>query len=692
VARSRLTPPAAQSGEILRQDVLTVLDDSRRQVTLIAAPHGSGKTVALAQWARRLPDPSAWVSLTGTTHEGGAVACWAAIVESLALARPDLSLPDIAGALGTDRVFDRFVPELLNAVAGAGKIVLILDGLEQITDATAGESLSQFLLQLPPGMRVLLSTCHPSSGAVPLLRASGRLDEVGEEALRFSLAEAHELFLRAETRSATPERIRVLHSRLDGWAVGLRVASLGASTGSDAEVPYEVLDYVRATVLDRASAAQRDALLRASVLTALRCETVAAVAGSRAARELTSFADTSLLVRRVPDGWICHPALRAAADEQLRRIDPQLRASLQARAVQRLIDERDFVAAAECAVRAGMVVQAAECVVAAWPAGDPARLLEAVNHLDAAVSGDAAAVGAGAALACGLQRQAAAMLAFVEDVEVASALRAQLCLDAGDLEGAAVALGHNDRSQAGRDASWHSVLADIAVGAIDLWSDRPGRAIWRLEEAAAAAAQAGYTDAQIRALDLLVASAHLTADPDLARSAAREAVQVHRRRNRCSTTPAISIAYLREANTRAASEDQAPPPYPSEPLPGPHQLAFASHLRATYAARAGDQIRHRLAQSEARSFLLPQSAGPLLRSLLDDEVGVAGQSGHHLTEREAVVLRALAGPLTLREIARELHVSHNTIKSQVSSLFRKLGAHDRVGAIRAARDLGLVSR
>jgi LuxR family maltose regulon positive regulatory protein len=39
----------------------------------------------------------------------------------------------------------------------------------------------------------------------------------------------------------------------------------------------------------------------------------------------------------------------------------------------------------------------------------------------------------------------------------------------------------------------------------------------------------------------------------------------------------------------------------------------------------------------------------------------------------------------LREIADELYVSHNTVKSQVGSIFRKLGVHDRAAAVTAAR-------
>jgi DNA-binding CsgD family transcriptional regulator len=44
----------------------------------------------------------------------------------------------------------------------------------------------------------------------------------------------------------------------------------------------------------------------------------------------------------------------------------------------------------------------------------------------------------------------------------------------------------------------------------------------------------------------------------------------------------------------------------------------------------------------------------------------------------------------LREIAANLHVSPNTVKTHVARLFEKLGARRRTEALRKARELGLV--
>lgn len=63
---------------------------------------------------------------------------------------------------------------------------------------------------------------------------------------------------------------------------------------------------------------------------------------------------------------------------------------------------------------------------------------------------------------------------------------------------------------------------------------------------------------------------------------------------------------------------------------------------------------------------------------------------HALTRRERVILAHLALPLTLNEIAAALFVSRNTVKSQVRSIYLKLGVADRESALAAGRARGLV--
>ncbi|GAA2724176.1 LuxR C-terminal-related transcriptional regulator [Cellulomonas aerilata] len=73
----------------------------------------------------------------------------------------------------------------------------------------------------------------------------------------------------------------------------------------------------------------------------------------------------------------------------------------------------------------------------------------------------------------------------------------------------------------------------------------------------------------------------------------------------------------------------------------------------------------------------------------------APRIGDPLTERERVVLGLLdeKGGLTLREIAAEVYVSRNTLKSQLRSVYRKLGVASRAEAVERARqsDLALPS-
>lgn len=61
-----------------------------------------------------------------------------------------------------------------------------------------------------------------------------------------------------------------------------------------------------------------------------------------------------------------------------------------------------------------------------------------------------------------------------------------------------------------------------------------------------------------------------------------------------------------------------------------------------------------------------------------------------ISERELEVLREIAGGRSNKEIAAQLNVSPNTIKTHVSRLFEKLGARRRTEAILKARELGIV--
>ena len=57
-----------------------------------------------------------------------------------------------------------------------------------------------------------------------------------------------------------------------------------------------------------------------------------------------------------------------------------------------------------------------------------------------------------------------------------------------------------------------------------------------------------------------------------------------------------------------------------------------------------------------------------------------------LSEREMAVLRYLPSTLSLPEIARELFVSPNTVKTQCSAIYRKLAVTSRQAAVQAARE------
>jgi DNA-binding NarL/FixJ family response regulator len=97
-------------------------------------------------------------------------------------------------------------------------------------------------------------------------------------------------------------------------------------------------------------------------------------------------------------------------------------------------------------------------------------------------------------------------------------------------------------------------------------------------------------------------------------------------------------------------------------------------------AAAGDAL---LAPQITRRVIERFAGGPGTDTELSERI-------RELTARELDVLRALARGLSNAEIAAELVLTENTIKTHVAHVLSKLGLRDRVQAVVFAYEAGLV--
>jgi LuxR family maltose regulon positive regulatory protein len=89
---------------------------------------------------------------------------------------------------------------------------------------------------------------------------------------------------------------------------------------------------------------------------------------------------------------------------------------------------------------------------------------------------------------------------------------------------------------------------------------------------------------------------------------------------------------------------------------------------------------------------------PFLREIIDIDIGVAPPPAQarvtglveQLSDREIIVLRYLPSRLSNLEIARNLYVSVNTLKTHLKHIYRKLDVANRSDAIARAEALRLL--
>jgi DNA-binding NarL/FixJ family response regulator len=94
------------------------------------------------------------------------------------------------------------------------------------------------------------------------------------------------------------------------------------------------------------------------------------------------------------------------------------------------------------------------------------------------------------------------------------------------------------------------------------------------------------------------------------------------------------------------------------------------------------------AVARGESLLQPNVAARLINRVAE----MARQTPEEtLSERELEVLRCMARGAANKEIANELVISENTVKTHVASIFQKLGATDRTQAVTTALQRQLIS-
>ena len=121
-------------------------------------------------------------------------------------------------------------------------------------------------------------------------------------------------------------------------------------------------------------------------------------------------------------------------------------------------------------------------------------------------------------------------------------------------------------------------------------------------------------------------------------------------------------------------------------------LAERDHLVLPFAMAGGLELLERHPRHAT-------AHGQLLTNILDVLTGDqrspdwdGAQLTEPLSEPELRVLRYLPSNLTTPELAGELFLSVNTVKTHMRRIYAKLGAHNRSEAVRRARAVGLLGR
>src|SRR5215470_12426967 len=241
------------------------------RVTVVSAPPGSGKTVLLRSWTSQAAATGRTAWVTVRRGEQDPQQFWLLVLcalrrtaPGLVLVQPLTAAPDLDGWAIAERLLKDLAPL-------RDRIYLMIDDLHELGPAEAQRQLELLMMRAPEELRFVLATRHDVRLGLHRLRLEGELAEIREPDLRFTVAEAEELFRAAGVKLPDPA---LLVERTEGWAAGVRLAALSLAGHPDpgrfaeefSGTERTVAEYLLAEVLDRQPGPVRRLLLRTSIL------------------------------------------------------------------------------------------------------------------------------------------------------------------------------------------------------------------------------------------------------------------------------------------------------------------------------------------------------------------------------------------------------------------------------------------
>ncbi len=266
-----------------------------RQLTLVSAPAGFGKTTCISEWLNVLPHYLvAWLSLDAADNDPGRFFAYF----TAALQTVDVLLgQELSGVLQSGQLpaAEMVGASLINDILSIEKqVLLILDDFHLIQDAFVLQVLETILTNQPPPLHLVLISREDPPLPLARLRANNQLTEIRAKDLRFTNQDAAHFLNDVLTLSLSAADVDALEAKTEGWIVGLQLAGLSMRDRTDPSdfiaalsgSHRTILDYLTEQVLSQQPDEIQHFLLQTSILDKFNSELCDAVTGRKDGRFL----------------------------------------------------------------------------------------------------------------------------------------------------------------------------------------------------------------------------------------------------------------------------------------------------------------------------------------------------------------------------------------------------------------------
>lgn len=308
---TKLQIPVNQANILPRPHLHNLLNHALdKNVIMVGAPAGFGKTTLVSEWVKTIQLPVAWVSIGLEDNEPETFLEY--MLSALAIIDDKLGLKSRNLLYSPNPpVLEKIFQSCINEIAMfSSELCLVIDNFHMMNHPQIQQIFAYLLEFIPSNLKIILITKTENLPGLKRLKYTGKMVKISKEELRFKGIEFKQFYHILKKLPLNELELQLLENKTEGWVISMNL--FAQALAEDRSMLYEkdqfsgrhpyIYSYLIEEMFDYLDDSVRNFLLEVSILDELSCSLCEAVTLKKDAAEYLQLLFSSKeMIKLIPE-------------------------------------------------------------------------------------------------------------------------------------------------------------------------------------------------------------------------------------------------------------------------------------------------------------------------------------------------------------------------------------------------------